>query len=283
MRVTAATEILDPSCIFLPNTKEKVAQAVKLFVDNRCKFSIKGGGHSAIPGAASIHDGILVPTVKLNSLEIHPDGTSVRVGMGNTMGDIYAALDKHNLTAMIGRYNKVGLGVALGAGFSYLVNQQGLAIDNALNFEVVLANGSIVNANATSHPDLFRAMKGGSNNLGFVTEITLATVRTEGAIYGGIMYYAEEYLDRVSDVIYDYHVRQAVDDTLTHVLPQYGYNGTTNTSISFNPVVYNRNVDALPAIMQGWLDIPAYQNTLKNRQYYDMSVELNDGFPDGLV
>jgi FAD/FMN-containing dehydrogenase len=279
----AATEQLEPSCIFLPDTPEKVAQAVSLFVENNCKFSIKGGGHSAIPGAANIHDGILMPMEKLKRLDISDDEKTVVVGAGNLMVDIYSGMEPYNLTAMIGRYQKVGLGVALGAGFSYLVNKNGLAVDNCINFEVVLANGTIVNANATSNPDLFKALKGGSNNFGVVTAFTLLTERTEGSVYGGILYYPESVLDQVSDVIYDYHVRQAVEDPLTHVLPQYGYNGSTNESISFNPILYNKAVDELPEILQGWLDIPTYKNTLHNRQYADMSIELNDGFPDGLV
>ncbi|KAI1111367.1 FAD-binding domain-containing protein [Nemania sp. NC0429] len=279
----SATEILEPSCVFLPDTPEKVAQAVALFVERDCSFSIKGGGHSAIPGAASIHDGILMPMEKLKRLEISDDEETVVVGAGNLMGDIYAGLDPSNLTAMIGRYEKVGLGVAVGAGFSYLVNKNGLAVDNVVNFEVVLANASIVNANATHNSDLFKALKGGSNNFGIVTAFTLRTERTEGSVYGGIVYYNETYLDQVSDVIYDYHVRQAVDDTLTHALPQYGYNGTTGEAISFNPVVYNRAVNELPEIMQGWTDIPTYKNTLQNRDYHSLAVELNDGFPDGLV
>ncbi|KAI1773563.1 FAD-binding domain-containing protein [Hypoxylon cercidicola] len=279
----SATEVLEPSCVFVPDTPEKVAQAVSLFVENDCKFSIKGGGHSAIPGAANIHDGILMPMEKLKKFEISPDGSTATVGSGYLMGDIYAGLDPANLTAMIGRYSKVGLGVALGAGVNYLVNKNGLAIDNVLNFEIVLADGSIVNANATNHPELFKALKGGNNNFGVVTAFTLQTEKTDGAIYGGVMYYPESSLDQVLDVVYDYSVRQAVDDHLTHVLPQYGYNGSTDEAINFSPVMYNKNVFELPEIMQGWTDIPHYNNTLHNRPYHDLSVELNEGFADGLV
>ncbi|KAI1261351.1 hypothetical protein F5Y18DRAFT_440462 [Xylariaceae sp. FL1019] len=279
----SSTEQLSPTCMFLPETPEQVAKAVGLFVQYDCAWSIKGGGHSAIPGAANIHDGILMPMEKLKRLDISEDEKTVVVGAGNLMQDIYHGLDPYNLTAMIGRYQEVGLGVALGAGFSYLVNKNGLAVDNVVNYEVVLANATIVNANATSNPDLFQALKGGSNNFGVVTAFTLLTEPTEGSIYGGILYYNETYLDQVSDVIYDYHVRQSVVDPLTHALPQYGYNGSTNTSISFNPVVYNRAVNAYPEILQPWLDIPTYENTAKNRQYEDLSVELEDGFPNGLV
>ncbi|KAI0870811.1 hypothetical protein GGS24DRAFT_492742 [Hypoxylon argillaceum] len=269
----SSTEQLGPSCVFLPDTTDEVAQAVKLFVENECSFSIKGGGRSTIPGAANIHDRILMSMKNLKRFEINDDKTSVIAGAGNNMGDIYAGLDPHNLTAMVGRYQRVGLGMALGGGINFLVNKNGLAIDNIINYEVVLADAIVVNANATNHPDLFRALKGGNNNFGVVTAFTFRTEPTEGSIYGGILYYAESSFDQVADIIYDYQIRQAAGDTLTHALPQYGYNASTNEAISFNPVVYSQG-----------LDIPAYKSTLRNRQYCNLSVELdNSEFPSGLV
>lgn len=57
-------------------------------------------------------------------------------------------------------------GLTLGGGLSFLSTQYGLACDNVVNYEVVLADASIVNANATSNPDLFWALKGGGNQFG---------------------------------------------------------------------------------------------------------------------
>jgi FAD/FMN-containing dehydrogenase len=39
------------------------------------------------------------------------------------------------------------------------------------NWEIVLGDGSVVNANSSSNADLWKAQKGGSGNLGFVTRI----------------------------------------------------------------------------------------------------------------
>lgn len=44
--------------------------------------------------------------------------------------------------------------------------QYGLACDNVVNYEVVLADGSIVTANANKYLDLFWALKGGGNQFG---------------------------------------------------------------------------------------------------------------------
>jgi hypothetical protein len=49
---------------------------------------------------------------------------------------------------------------------SFLSAQYGLACDNVENYEVVLADGSVVNTNANSYTDLFWALKGGGNQFG---------------------------------------------------------------------------------------------------------------------
>jgi len=59
-------------------------------------------------------------------------------------------------------------GLLLGGGLSFLSAQYGLACDNVVNYEVVLADGSIVNANAKSYTDLFFALKGGGNQFGML-------------------------------------------------------------------------------------------------------------------
>lgn len=54
---------------------------------------------------------------------------------------------------------------------------------------MVLGDGSIVNANANSSTDLFKALKGGSNNFGIVTRFDLQTfAATPGGLYAGLLY-----------------------------------------------------------------------------------------------
>lgn len=45
------------------------------------------------------------------------------------------------------------------------------------NFETVLADGTIANVNAESHPDLFWALQGGGHNFGIVTRFDLEAYR----------------------------------------------------------------------------------------------------------
>jgi hypothetical protein len=56
-----------------------------------------------------------------------------------------------------------------------------------LNSQVVLADGTIVNANSQEYPDLHRALKGGSNNFGIVTRFDVKVFRHDGRTWGGMM------------------------------------------------------------------------------------------------
>jgi FAD/FMN-containing dehydrogenase len=48
----------------------------------------------------------------------------------------------------------------------------GLVCDNTLAYDIVLASGELIRVNASEHPDLFWALKGGGGNFGVVTSIT---------------------------------------------------------------------------------------------------------------
>lgn len=62
----------------------------------------------------------------------------------------------------------------------------GFSCDTVLNFQIVLAFGALVNANATSHIDLFKALKGSSNNFGIVTRVDMKPVQ-QSTLWGGAM------------------------------------------------------------------------------------------------
>lgn len=57
-------------------------------------------------------------------------------------------------------------------------------------FEVVLANGSIVTASQNDHSDLFQVLKRGSTNFGIVTRFDLVSFQG-GDIFGGLALYPE--------------------------------------------------------------------------------------------
>ena len=85
-------------------------------------------------------------------------------------------------------------GLLLGGGVSFYGNQAGWSADNVLEYEVVLASGQIVTASATSNPDLFWALKGGSSNFGIVTSFKLRTFPSK-KVFAGAYTVAGEHVD----------------------------------------------------------------------------------------
>lgn len=108
-------------------------------------------------------------------------------------------LEPYNLGATGGRSGHVGVGgLLVSGGASYQTQLWGLSCQNVLNYEVVLADGTVVEANANENADLYKALKGGGSNLGIVTRFDMRTftVNPEGA-YGGLVFASWDDLDVV--------------------------------------------------------------------------------------
>lgn len=89
---------------------------------------------------------------------------------------VYRTFDAIDRGIQGGGIGSVGVGgLLLGGGFANYLYQRGLATDDIVNFEVVLANVSVVHANATSNKDLWRTLKGGGSGFGIVTRYDMET------------------------------------------------------------------------------------------------------------
>lgn len=124
----------------------------------------------------------------LSAIKVNHNHSVARVGAGASWLDVYAFLDPLNKTVAGGRNGAVGVGgLTLGGGISYFSPQVGWTCDTLVNAEIVLPSGKLVNANHTSHADLFRALKGGMNNFGVVTRLDFETLPISEILAGGIV------------------------------------------------------------------------------------------------
>lgn len=73
-----------------------------------------------------------------------------------------------------------GMGLLYGGGLSWYTNQHGLASDNAVAFDLVLPNGTYVNVTQQTQPNLYFSLRGGLNNFGIITGVTVKTWPTGG-------------------------------------------------------------------------------------------------------
>ncbi|KAB8220466.1 6-hydroxy-D-nicotine oxidase [Aspergillus novoparasiticus] len=135
--------------VYLSNVQE-LTEALAIVKKTGPKFAIRTTDETTI--VLDIH--------QFQSKELTSDGVA-RVGSGNTWGEVYAWLEEQRLSAIGGRDQQVGLG-----GFL-------LGADSVRNFEVLLADGRLINANANENADLHRVLKGGGSNYGIVTRFDL--------------------------------------------------------------------------------------------------------------
>ncbi|CAN7710316.1 FAD-binding oxidoreductase [Rhizobium sp. LjRoot258] len=146
-----------------------VISAVNFGRDNGLLVAIRGGGHNG-PGLGSCDDGLVIDLSTMKGVRVDPSTRTVRVGPGCTSGDVDHATHAFGLAVPFGIVSTTGVaGLTLGGGSGYLTRKYGLTIDNLLEADVVLADGSFVTASKEENPDLFWALRGGGGNFGVVT------------------------------------------------------------------------------------------------------------------
>ncbi|KAI9709489.1 MAG: hypothetical protein M1820_003249 [Bogoriella megaspora] len=197
---------IDAACVVRPRNTEQLSTAISVIerefrrrerlinegTHNKSQnlgiFAIRSGGHSPISGAANIAGGVLVDLRNFDEVSPSEDRSTVTIGTGAKWGQVSKVLDQQKLAIVGGRNSAVGVGgLTLGGGLSFFSPQFGLVCSNIVQYEVVLASGAIVNASATEYTNLWRALKGGSNNFGVVTRF-IARSFPSADIWSGFLY-----------------------------------------------------------------------------------------------
>ena len=133
---------------------------------------MRGGGHDW--AGRALCDGIVIDLSGMTGVDVGADERTARVSGGARAADVLAATDPLGLAAVTGSCSAVGMaGLTLGGGYGALAGRFGLALDNLLAAEVVLADGSFVVAEQGTEEELFWALRGGGGNFGVVTAMRL--------------------------------------------------------------------------------------------------------------
>ena len=181
----APNAALAPKCILQPKNTNDVSNVMKVVSSSGIKFAVRSGGHVQWAGGSSVADGVTIDLGAMRDITFTSDNTVAKVQPGPRWRDVFGAAEKRNLIVTGGRDADVGVGGFLtGGGNAYLTGRNGFGCDTVKNFEVVLADGRIVNANATSNNDLWKALKGGWANFGIVTRFDIEAYPKE-PVWGG--------------------------------------------------------------------------------------------------
>ncbi|KID72298.1 FAD-binding, type 2, partial [Metarhizium brunneum ARSEF 3297] len=254
-----------PHCIVSPQSARDVSKAVIVLTTvatnnydgddlNRpptpgCHFAVRSGGHASFAGAANIHSGVTIDLSGLNAITISSRDFVSWVGVAHPVG--------------------VG-GLSVGGGISYLGPRVGWTCDTIINFEVVLANGSIVNANHHQHADLLWALRGGSNNFGIVTSVDLR-VFEQGQLWGGFVDRPFSTIDDQVVALSDFSNPATYDDYAS-LLATFAYSGKQDVKVIVNNMEYTRPV-VNPPVYHALSELPSLSNTQRITNMSDLAAE----------
>ncbi|KAH7395894.1 hypothetical protein BKA64DRAFT_72190 [Cadophora sp. MPI-SDFR-AT-0126] len=185
---------LPAACFIKPHSTLDVQIALKIITTLQSTFAVRTVGHNPNPGFSSVDEsGVVIDLRELKNVVLSPERDVVSIGPGAMWGEVYGELEKYELTVVGGRVSEVGVGgLLLGGGMSHFSNRWGMACDSVKNYEVVLADSRVVNANEHENQDLFRALKGGGPNFGIVTRFDLYTYPDYKVWYTFKMYSADD-------------------------------------------------------------------------------------------
>jgi hypothetical protein len=168
-----------------------VIATVNFARDNDLLLAVRCGGHSGA-GLGTCDGGLVLDLSPMKGIRVDPDSHTVRVDGGCTQQEVNHATSAFGLSVPVGIFSTTGIGgLTLGGGHGYLTRKYGLAIDNLLEADVVLADGRLVTASDHENEDLFWAIRGGGGNFGVVTNF-LFQAHPPNMVTAGPMFWEHE-------------------------------------------------------------------------------------------
>ena len=151
-------------------------------------LSVRGGGHDWA-GRALADGGLTLDLSSMRQVSVDPATAVATVAGGATAADVAAVAQRAGLVAVTGTAGAVGMaGLTLGGGYGPLSGRFGLAADNLLSADVVLADGTLITADDEHNPELLWALRGGGGNFGVVTTMRIQLHSVPSILAGMIMY-----------------------------------------------------------------------------------------------
>jgi FAD/FMN-containing dehydrogenase len=192
-----------PALIAQCETPADVAAALAFAGDAGLEIAVRAGGHS-VAGQSSVEGGIVIDVRPMYEVTIDPERRRGRVGAGVTWAPFDAAAQQYGLATVGGRVSTTGVaGLTLGGGSGWLERQYGLACDNLVSVDIVLASGLQVTASKDSHPDLFWALHGGGGNFGVATSFEFELHPVGPIVHAGLLAWPATAADDVLPVYRD--------------------------------------------------------------------------------
>jgi FAD/FMN-containing dehydrogenase len=165
-----------------------VIRGVNFARTHNLPLSVRGGGHS-VAGNAVCDGGVMLDLSPMKGMRVDPVRQTAQAQAGLTLGEFDLETQEFGLATTLGVVSMTGIaGLTLGGGLGWLNGRYGLACDNLISADVVIADGRMLTASAEENEDLFWGIRGGSGNFGVVTSFEYQLHPVGPVLAGGLVY-----------------------------------------------------------------------------------------------
>jgi len=165
-----------------------ITRAVEFARSENLLVAVRSGGHSGA-GHSTCDGGLVIDLGGMTGIEIDKTNRIAHLDTGLLCAHVDAVTAPSGLAMVLAAYPTVGIGgFTLGGGEGLLQRKYGLACDNVLSAEVVLADGRLVTASPNSNSDLYWGIRGGGGNFGVVTSMQVR-LHPVGRMMSGVLLY----------------------------------------------------------------------------------------------
>jgi FAD/FMN-containing dehydrogenase len=143
-------------------------------------------------------------------------------------------------------------------------------VDHLTSTDLVLANGTLITVDSTSHPDLHKALQGGgAQNFGIATSLTLNAFQF-GGMWGGIKVTTADNFEHVFKA-YDNFAKKIPEDGKAHMFMDFA---RVNGTLIVAQYMYYAEPVKNPKIYDDFRSIPAVVDTIRLANHSEFAKEM---------
>lgn len=229
-----------PALVARPRSTVDVIAGLRFARAHGLPVAVRGGAHG-IAGRGTCDDGLVIDFCDMKAIRVDPAARTARAEPGLKWTEVDRETQAFGLATTGGTIGDTGIaGLTLGGGFGWLEGTCGMAVDNLLGADVVLASGDLVHASEHEHADLFWGLRGGGGNFGIVTSFEYRLHRVGPMIVGGMVVHP---FPQAREVLrfYAEFMRTAPDELVAGAVLMTGPDGHKGCAIA---VAYNGDIAA---------------------------------------